>query len=165
MNNIAKPPKPWGEYAKFAGVMLCVVVLSLVHASWRGWSVQHFMESFMGVFFVVFSGFKFVGYKQFVHGFAMYDIIAKRSIYYAYVYPFLQLLFGIAYLLGPQNVYLHALVLIVSLVSAVGILQTIRNKQQVHCVCLGNVIKLPLSQISLFEDLGMALMAVLMLIL
>jgi hypothetical protein len=163
MNSVAKMPKPWGEYAKFVGVMLCVVALSLLHASWRGWSVQHFMESFMGVFFVVFSGFKFVGYKQFVHGFAMYDIVAKRSIAYAYAYPFLQLLLGMAYLLGSQNVALHLLVLLVSLVSTVGILQTIRNKQQVHCVCLGNIIKLPLSQISLFEDLGMALMAVLML--
>lgn len=151
------------EYAKFTGIMLGILLLSAVIE--KNTSLL-FMSSFMGVFFIVFAAFKLVNLKVFAAGFQSYDIIAKRSLQYAYVYPFLQLVFGVLYLVGyGTSVALNAVVIFVSLVSSLGVLRSLRKKQMVHCVCLGNVIKLPLSTISFVEDFGMAAMALYMIFL
>jgi hypothetical protein len=152
------------EYIKFAGIMLVISVLSYLHASWIEMSLMQFLESFMGVFFTVFAGFKILQLKEFAYGFQSYDLVAKKSLLYSYSYPFIQLLFGFLYLFGYATAAVDAVVLFVSLLSGLGVLIALRSKQKVHCVCLGNVIKLPLSTISFVEDFGMAGMAGLMLI-
>jgi hypothetical protein len=42
--------------------------------------------------------------------------------------------------------------------------QELKRRAGIHCACLGNVIKLPLSTVSLVEDIGMGLMAAAMLV-
>jgi hypothetical protein len=141
--------------------MLTILIVStLISAN----TTLPFLESFMGVFFVIFSGFKLAQLKEFAYGFQSYDLVAKRSLAYSYMYPFMQLLFGVLYLSGVGSLSLNAVVLAVSLLSGAGVLNSLIKKQQVHCVCLGNVIKLPLSTISFVEDFGMAAMALIMII-
>lgn len=149
------------EYLKFAGIMLSILVISIIITNATD---LPFLDSFMGVFFVQFASFKLAQLKEFAYGFQSYDLLAKRSLKYSYFYPFLQFAFGVLYLTGAGSLYLDAVVLIVSLVSGAGVLNSLIKKQKVHCVCLGNVIKLPLSTISFVEDFGMAAMAVLMII-
>jgi hypothetical protein len=48
-------------------------------------------------------------------------------------------------------------------VGTIGVYQEIKKRSGVHRACLGNVIKLPLSTVSLIEDVGMGLMAMFML--
>jgi hypothetical protein len=151
------------EYLKFAGVMILITGLSYWHANWRGLDVMQYLESFMGVFFVVFAGFKLSNLKEFAYGFQSYDIVAAKSLVYSFAYPFIQLLLGTAYLLGA-NRGIDVLVLAISLISGFGVLQALRSKNKIHCVCLGNVIELPLSTISFVEDFGMALMALAMIL-
>lgn len=147
------------EYLKFAGILTFILVISTLISTNTS---LYFLDSFMGVFFIVFAGFKIAQLKEFAYGFQSYDLIAKRSLVYSYFYPFLQLLFGILYIAGLGVFALDITVLVVSLVSGAGVLNSLIKKQQVHCVCLGNVIKLPLSTISFVEDFGMALMALVM---
>ncbi len=153
------------EYSKFAGVMVLIAILSYLHANNAGASLMQYLESFMGVFFIVFASFKIYNLKEFAYGFQSYDLVAKKSLAYSYLYPFIQLTFGFVYLLGYSNITVNILVLFISLISGAGVLDKILKKQQIHCVCLGNVIKLPLSTISFVEDFGMAIMALAMLIL
>jgi cation transport ATPase len=147
------------EYIKFILIMFTITVASIVHANLLGMTLMQFLESFMGVFFIVFAGFKIFQLKEFAYGFQSYDLLAKRSLVYAYLYPFIQLSLGLVYLLGFGNISVDIVVVVVSLLSGAGVLNSLIKKQQVHCVCLGNVIKLPLSTISFVEDFGMALMA------
>lgn len=163
--NYHEQPNNAREYLKFSGVIAAITALSIMHALVLGFDLMQFLESFMGVFFIIFAGFKLYSLKEFALGFQSYDIIAKRSLKYSYAYPFLQLLFGIAYLLGLGTLALDGLVLLISLVSGLGVVIALRSKQDVHCVCLGNVIKLPLSTISFVEDFGMAGMALAMILL
>lgn len=144
------------EYIKFAGIMSVILILSLLISSN---SDLTFLDSFMGVFFIVFAGFKISRLKEFAYGIQSYDLIAKNSLAYSYSYPFIQLAFGFLYLGGLGSVYVDSLVVIISLISGAGVINSLKKKQHVHCVCLGNVIKLPLSTISFVEDFGMALMA------
>ena len=43
--------------------------------------------------------------------------------------------------------------------SGLGVLLKVAKKEKFQCVCLGTVIKVPLTEVTLLEDFGMALMA------
>lgn len=160
-NHSFKPTNLKIEYLKFITIMLSILGVSLLTIAVTD---LPFLDGFMGVFFIVFASFKLAQLKEFAYGFQSYDLIAKKSLQYSYFYPFIQLLFGLLYILGSGSVYLDAVVIIVSLISGAGVLNSLFKKQKVHCVCLGNVIKLPLSTISFVEDFGMAIMALIMII-
>jgi hypothetical protein len=53
--------------------------------------------------------------------------------------------------------------LILSLVGAVGVIQSVARRQTIQCACLGTVFKLPMSTVTVIENLGMAAMAAWML--
>jgi hypothetical protein len=149
------------EYLKFFGILGAITAISTLF--WHNTALG-FLDAFMGVFFVVFAGFKLAQLKEFAYGFQSYDLIAKKSLKYSYSYPFAQLALGVLYLAGAGSLPLDVFVVVISLVSAAGVLNSLIKKQAIHCVCLGNVIKLPLSRISFVEDFGMAAMAVAMIL-
>jgi hypothetical protein len=59
---------------------------------------------------------------------------------------------------------LSGVALALSLVGAVGVIQATRSKQVIECACLGTVFKLPMSVVTVVENLGMAAMAAWMLL-
>ena len=56
------------------------------------------MHAYMGVFLVFFALLKIFDLDGFMNGFAMYDLIAKRNSTWGYLYPFVELALGLAYL-------------------------------------------------------------------
>lgn len=152
------------EYLKFAGVLAFIILASaLIYNFWDG--AHHWMPIFMGVFLMTFAGFKFAGYKMFVMMFRGYDPIAKKSKRYAQVYPFIELLLGIAFLFNFLPVVANILVILLLGIGSIGVFQEIYHRRSgFYCACLGNIIKLPLSTVSLVEDVTMVAMAAIMLI-
>jgi hypothetical protein len=136
-----------------------VVVLAAAALSRTG---IPFMHAFMGLFFCQFALFKFFDLKGFADGFQMYDIIAKEVRAYAYSYPMMELVLGLGYLsmLAPPLVYLLTIVLMA--ISAIGVIQN--RAEGMSCACLGTVLKVPLSTVSIIENVGMGAMALLMLL-
>ena len=155
-------PKKSIEYAKFTGVLTATFVAGWVLARQ---TYLDFLPAFMGVFFILFASFKLYNLKEFAHSFQSYEIIKDKPLWWGYAYPFIQLLFGGLYLLGFDSLLLDAIVFLWSAYGAYIVLLTLRSKGDIYCVCLGNVIKLPLSHISFVEDFGMALMALIMILL
>ncbi len=129
------------------------------HFDWMNW-----MNNFMAGFFLVFSFFKLLKISAFEEGYGTYDIIAKRVKAYGYIYPFIELGLGIALLLHLAPVITNIVTLIVMAVSTIGVAQSLLQKKQFQCACLGTVISLPLSKVTLFEDLLMTVMSGIMLI-
>ncbi|MBN8548916.1 MAG: copper chaperone, partial [Deltaproteobacteria bacterium] len=122
------------------------------------------MTNFMGGFFVIFSFFKLLDLKGFAEGYSTYDLIGARFRGYGYIYPFLELGLGILYLVGSAPVTTNILTAILMAVSSIGVLKTIRENRPFQCACLGTIFKLPLTKITLAEDLLMLIMALVMLI-
>ena len=149
------------EYLKFAGLIVGITVISLLAYSYYGsGDLELWMRLFMGIFFLVFAGFKFIGYKMFVEMFAGYDIIAKKLKAYSYAYPFIELGLAIFYLANLYPSFRDIFTLVIMLIGSIGVFQEIYHRRSgIHCACLGNIIKLPLSTVSLVEDIGMAVMA------
>jgi hypothetical protein len=47
--------------------------------------------------------------------------------------------------------------------SSVGVILAVMRKSSIRCACLGTVFQLPMSTVTIVEDIGMVAMAVLML--
>lgn len=143
---------------------LLLIVAFIGVASFRGaGNVHEWSLHFMAGFFMVFSFFKLLDLKGFQQAYATYDILAKRWFSYGLIYPFLELGLGLAFLFHFQITVALYLSAILMLFSSIGVIQALRQQRDIECACLGTVLKLPMSTLTLVEDLGMAAMSVWML--
>jgi copper chaperone CopZ len=118
---------------------------------------------FMAGFFLVFSFFKLLNISAFADSYAMYDIVAKRFSAWGFIYPFVELAFGVAALVNFQPVVTNWLMLVVMTVSLVGVLESVLNKRKIRCACLGTVFNLPMSTVTIVEDSLMIVLSAAML--
>ncbi len=121
------------------------------------------MQDFMAAFFLVFGFLKLLNLKGFAEAYATYDVIAKKSRAYALVYPFIEITLGLSYLFRWFPKLTNFVTLIVMFISAVGVAIELSKKKEIMCACLGVVFKVPMTYVTLFEDLLMAAMALIML--
>ncbi|MBS1977869.1 MAG: heavy-metal-associated domain-containing protein [Bacteroidetes bacterium] len=122
------------------------------------------MNNFMAGFFLVFSFFKFLDLKAFASSYAMYDVLTKKLPVYGYVYPFIELALGLAFLTGFNPIVTNWTTLIVMGFSSIGVIQSVVSKQKIRCACLGAVFNLPMSTVTIVEDALMVAMSGLLLI-
>ena len=129
-----------------------------------GWQGTAWMHDFMGLFLIVFSMVKLFDLKGFADGFQKYDLLAGISRPYALIYPFLELALGLGYLSQwqPDTVYIATIVLLTF--GSLGVFNAMRQGKNLNCACMGKTLDVPLSTVTLTEDLGMAAMAAAMLI-
>ena len=113
----------------------------------------------MAGFFLVFSFFNLLDVPCFADTYQSYDIIARHCRPWGFAYPFVELGRGIAYVLSLQPVLVNGATLGLMLVGSIGVLQSLLNKRAIRCACLGTALNLPMTKITLVEDLGMAAMA------
>ena len=122
------------------------------------------MHLFMGGFFLVFSFFKMLDLKGFAYSYMSYDIVAKKWLAWGFIYPFIELSLGLAYLFHFAILEATIVTLVVMSISSIGVIKSLLEKKKIQCACLGTVFNLPMSNITLIEDLLMVLMAAVMLI-
>ena len=122
------------------------------------------MRHFMAGFFLTFSFFKLLNLQGFAMSYAMYDIVAARWRPWGYIYPFVELGLGISYLINAAPFWTNLVTVVVLSVSAVGVIQSNLNKRKIKCACLGDVFNLPMSTVTIIEDVSMVAMALVMLL-
>ena len=122
------------------------------------------MNNFMAGFFITFSFFKLLNLKAFAETYSMYDIVAKRIKAYGFIYPFIELALGIAFLTRFNPIATNIATLIVMSISIIGVLQSVLNKRKIQCACLGAVFNLPMSTVTIIEDALMIVMSGIMLL-
>ena len=127
-------------------------------------SANETMRYFMAGFFLVFSFFKLLDLQSFANAYAGYDLLARRWHAWGLMYPLIELALGLAYLVHWQPALTNLLTLILMGFSAIGVLRAVLGEEEIRCACLGTVFQLPMSTVTIIEDLGMAAMAGLMLI-
>ena len=141
-------------------VYLIAVSIFLQKNSFR---ITDFMIDFMGLFFVVFSFFKFLDYKGFPNAFARYDPLAKRSAFYAKIYPFIETLLGLMLLMRWKLYFAFITTIVILSITTFGVVYTLFDKNKINCACLGTALKLPMTEATLIENVIMLVMAVTML--
>jgi hypothetical protein len=125
-----------------------------------GKSISYFMIGF----FLVFSGFKLIDLKGFAQGYSTYDLLARRVFSYGYIYPFIELFFGLSMIFNYQSQIILILEVIIMTFSGTSVAIKVAKKEKFQCACLGTFLKVPLTKVTLIEDFGMALLALIMLV-
>ena len=128
------------------------------------WNTNEFMLDFMGLFYIIFSFFKFLDVKGFAMSFQMYDPLAKKVKAYGLIYPFIELALGLLFLFRYQIQIALVLTLIVLGVTTIGVTKSLLDKKAIKCACLGSVLNLPMTTATFIENSIMIVMAVYMLI-
>lgn len=141
-------------------VFAYILLVSLAIEVKNGSFVLHsWMPHFMAGFFLIFSFFKLLDIRGFASSYAMYDLLAKRIPVYGLIYPFIELGLGLSYVLNWQPFYTNLATFMVMTFSSVGVILAVVNKQKIRCACLGAVFNLPMSTVTIIEDILMAAMA------
>jgi len=156
--------KSWAEtYKPILLIFGYISAISLITAMWgESFSSMTFMRVFMAGFFLTFSFFKMLDLKGFAESYAMYDVIAKKVPAWGYVYAFLELALGLAFALDFAPLYVNTFTAVLMAVSLLGVLQSVFNKKQIRCACLGAVFNLPMSTVTIIEDGLMIAMSIAM---
>lgn len=140
-------------------ISLIILVSIALQVASGTFNIHLLMQHFMGLFFVIFSMFKLINIGGFYKGFRMYDILAKRYAWYGYCYPFIELALGLAYLSNVAPAATNLITLVIMAISSVGVIRSIKSGMNLKCACLGTILNVPLSTVSIIENVGMGLMA------
>jgi copper chaperone CopZ len=158
--NSDEEKKSW--LATYYPLFLIVGLISVVSLKGAG-NAHEWMLHFMAGFFIVFSFFKLLDMRGFADAYSTYDLLAKRWHGYGFIYPFLELGLGLAFLFGSYLTQALWFSIVLMGFSSLGVIQALTEKRKIRCACLGTVLNLPMSTITLVEDLGMVAMSVFML--
>ena len=145
-------------------LILFYITSASVLLHYMDWSWKEFMLDFMGLFYIVFSFFKMLDLKGFPESFKMYDPLAKRLPIYGWIYPFLETVLGIMFLLRFHLYIALIMTLVVLGITTVGVTKTLLDKKSIRCACLGTALKLPMTEATFIENTIMIAMALLMLL-
>lgn len=140
-----------------------VVAWTAVRQRAVGFELHDALHDFMGGFFLLFGTLKALNWRAFSDSYAAYDPLAARSRWYAYAYPAIELLLGVAYQFRFSPEWLPNLVTVIVLSSAtIGVIKKLRRKEMVQCACLGGFFSIPVSWLTVFENILMIGMAIYM---
>jgi copper chaperone CopZ len=134
----------------------------LVQFPFDNFSEMTWMRHFMAGFFIVFSFFKILNITGFADTYRMYDLLAEKWYGWGLIYPFVELGLGVSYLIDFAPTATNIITAIILGFSTVGVIKSNLNKRKIKCACLGDVFNLPMSKITIIEDLSMVAMALVM---
>ena len=153
---------PAVQASSFTPLLVAVSLIGL--GSLASGGADGFMAKFMGGFFLVFGGLKLLDLGGFAAAYAKYDLLAARLPAYGWVYPVVEVALGLAYLATPEWMGLHAITFVLMTFSALGVIRALWRGEQLTCACMGTAFNLPMTTVTIVEDLGMAAMAGAMLV-
>ena len=145
-------------------LILGYITVATILIHYKNWSLSEAMLDFMGLFYIVFSFFKMLDLKGFPESFRMYDPLAKRIPFYAFVYPFIETFLGLMFLMRFEVTIALIVTLVILGITTIGVTKTLLDKKSISCACLGTALKLPMTEATFIENAIMIVMASLMLL-
>ena len=117
------------------------------------------MTNIMGTIFIVFGCLKLVNLNKFVEIFSKYDIVSKHVKGYGFVYPFIEIIVGISLLTKNYLVGSYITTFALMIISLVGVVTSLMKGLTLRCGCLGSFFHIPLSYVTISENVVMLIMS------
>ncbi len=122
------------------------------------------LEWFIAISMCVLAIQKLRDLESFSNSFLGYDLLARKWVRYAYIYPFAELFAGVLMIAGALTLIAAPVALFIGAVGAVSVFRAVYiEKRDLKCACVGGNSNVPLGFVSLTENLMMIAMAVWML--
>lgn len=145
-------------------LILFYITTASVLLNYQNWDRNEIMLDFMGLFYIVFSFFKLLDLKGFSESFKMYDPLASRISIYGWMYPFIEVVLGLMFLMHFGVKTALVVTLIVLGITTIGVTKSLLDKKSIRCACLGTALKLPMTEATFIENAVMIVMAILLLV-
>lgn len=153
------------DYIPLIVVVGFILLSSVIYVVLVGNTLLAWLNAIMGFFFLYFALFKLIDLPGFVEGYHEYDLIARKIKAWGWVYPFIEVALASLYLLAVTNLWLYIITIIITAINVLGVSIKLAKKEKFMCACLGTVLKVPLTTVTLIEYGLMGAMAVVMLFL
>ena len=122
------------------------------------------VEWFIAFSMCVLAILKLQNLETFSSMFLGYDLLARRWVRYAYIYPFAEAAAGVLMIAGILNWIAIPLALVIGGIGAVSVFYAVYiQKRELKCACVGGGSNVPLGFVSLTENVMMVAMALWML--
>jgi len=145
-------------------LILFYITVAAILLNYRGANWRSGMLDFMGLFYIVFSFFKMLDLKGFSTSFEMYDPLAGVFPVYGKVYPFIETVLGLMFLMRFRVEIALITTIVILGITTVGVTKTLLSKKDIQCACLGTALKLPMTEATFIENAIMIIMAIIMLV-
>ena len=160
-------PKTLGDrvkpYTRLILTLSVVIVFGIVLSFVTGFSWLTLMDYWMGGYFLAFGIMQVLSLKKSAAMLRGYDPLAKIFTPYSFAYPLIQIGLGIGYFFMVWPIAISGIASVILLINTIGVDSVIRKKEVVRCGCLGEAMNVPVSRITLTENLVMLGMAIFML--
>lgn len=143
----------------FIAIAVLTIGTMIVRQEYSSMSGMMYM---MAYFFLVFGIFKMTNLRGFADAYATYDVLAQKSRTYALTYPFIEITLGILYFFSLGEIYRDLFTFVLMSIGTAGVWKALQKKDEILCACLGTLFSVPMTKVTLFENLFMALMALYM---
>ncbi len=150
-------------YIPLVATLGVVIVFGISLSLVIGFSWMSVMEYWMGGYFVAFGVQQAVSLTKSAAMFQQYDPLAMRVPAYGYALPFIQIALGLAYFFMVWWLPVGLIALTVLTINVVGVDTVMRRQTVVRCGCLGESMNVPVGRVTLWENLIMIGMVVMML--
>ena len=141
--------------------MAALMALAATWAAFGDVRVLRAVEWFIAFSMCILAILKLRDVESFSNMFLGYDLLARRMVPYAYVYPFAEALAGVL-MIGRVAPWVSAPVaLFIGSVGAVSVFKAVYiDKRELKCACVGGDSNVPLGFISMTENLMMVAMGI-----
>jgi glutaredoxin len=144
--------------------MTALMALAASFAAFGNAFTVHAAEWFVSFSMVVLALLKLQDIDKFATMFLNYDLLARRWVPYATIYPFAE---GLAGVLMTARVLPWLSIPVALFIGGIGGVSVVKavyiDKRDIKCACVGGSSKVPLGFVSLTENLAMVGMAIWML--
>ena len=125
----------------------------------RAVDTTELMNHVMGTIFIVFGTLKLVNLKQFATIFSKYDIVSHHIPYYGVIYPLIEILLGVSFFYPRTLTYSYSMTILLMSLSLIGVSMSMGRGASLRCGCLGSFFHIPLSYVTISENVVMITMA------
>lgn len=145
-----------------------VALLMAIAVSWAAFEslfTVRTWEWFISISMCILAIQKLQDVERFSNMFLGYDLLARRVVRYAYVYPFAEGLAGVLMIADAMLWLAIPLALFIGTIGAVSVYKAVYvDKRELKCACVGGASNVPLGFVSLTENVMMIAMALWMLV-
>lgn len=141
-----------------------LMALAFVYSQSGELSIKSVIENFIAISMCVLAVLKLRDLYSFSNQFITYDLLAKKSIKYSYIYPFAELFAGLGMIAGVLSPLVSVVSIFIGSIGAISVVKAVYiEKRDLKCACVGGDSDVPLGFISLTENIMMIAMGTWML--
>ncbi|RZA21553.1 MAG: glutaredoxin [Proteobacteria bacterium] len=158
---VADPDVP--SYRPVITVFICALLMALAAliATPRSTPILQALEWFIAFSMCILALLKLQDVESFSTMFLNYDLLARRWVPYAYLYPFAEFLAGALMISGRLSIVSIPIALFIGGVGAISVIKAVYvDHRELKCACVGGASNVPLGFVSLTENLMMVAMSI-----